>query len=247
MSTTMRRAGSPMLLGVPYLIGCGDKPKVAAPEPSTPAASPVTWSKSLGLKSLADLDARLRAPWEERLTVSSAGKKTSVRNCADFLSLKSFRALNDQQEMQLRLNAIECWALDAIGTAKPAGAADEFRLTPDGGIKWLPAELGPVVSNEDAKAVQAAAAGGKSWLDYDSGIKAAAGDEGELNVTSHAYLTQLAELARGDFSGRGVQEILIRATSAATEGTWRDVRLFVIGREGSQRVFTVRKRFPAQP
>ena len=155
--------------------GCGQKPKAET------GHVPVSWARSLGLKSVDDIDGRFLSKWEERLNVTSGGTNVALEYCGDFLALKAYEAFNDQQEMQLRLHAVDCWALDAIRTAKPTGSADEFRLSADA-VKWLPPEVGPVVSDDEAKAVKEAAASGKSWRDYDSEIQAAPGNDGDLNV-----------------------------------------------------------------
>lgn len=216
--------------------GCAQR---EAAQPAPPAPAPVTWNKSLGLASLTAIDERLSAPWEDKIPVRHNGKRTTVASCKALLDIRKDRVepANAQAEAVLEARGIECLAINALRSARAAAPAD-LQLT----AKTVPPELGPVVSGDDEKAVAAAA--GKSWLDFDPSIKAEQSADGALIVRSEGYITEVTELARGDFSGSGRQEILVRTASAATEGTLRSARLLLLGRETNQQpVLKVVKRY----
>ena len=67
---------------------------------------------------------------------------------------------------------------------------------------------------------------------------------GSAIVTGTDWTTKLEVLARGDFTGDGTTDVLLRTVSHGTEGSWREVRLRVLSQEQGQPVLAIKSELP---
>ena len=218
--------------------GCqGPKPEPAAP------SLPVTWSSALGLAGIEDIDARLQKPFDDAFETQRAGKPIPMKNCADFLAAgKDWRAATEQSTLALKSAGIVCLALEALKGAMPSKSSNLTGFKLDGNaLDMLPPALGPVVSLDDEKALQAAS--GKSWKEFTPAATGSVNAAGTLVVIFPGWRIKLTEYARGDFNGDGIEDLLVRDDVAATEGTYGESRLFLLGRTSPGGILQVEKQF----
>lgn len=62
----------------------------------------------------------------------------------------------------------------------------------------------------------------------------------EIEIRTIAIETDLSILARGDFNDDGLDDLLLLASSGATEGTWAGAQLYLLGRDAPGSVLRVR-------
>jgi len=87
------------------------------------------------------------------------------------------------------------------------------------------------VSDESVNKAKAASARGRSWPDEDPTAKAVTARSDEIVVTGTGFKETLVLWGRGDFDGDGRQDLLVETRDTLTEGTYRNLRLFVLSRE----------------
>ncbi len=196
---------------------------------------PIQWSPALHLKSLAHIPERLNQPFEDTFKGVAEGKPATISSCNDYLRLsqKGFAASNDREHAVLRLNAVDCAAVSLLQTAKPAHITllNNFRLTPEA-MNILPPELAPAVSQEKEVDAHAADLAGESWKTYVKDAQATASDvASQILVTEPGWSTKVTEYGRADFTGDGVEDLLVRTDTAATQGTYGNTQLFILSRK----------------
>jgi hypothetical protein len=209
---------------------------------------PVWWSPKLGFKSLADIGARLHRPFGDVFEGTMNGKPVTVTNCADYLadSREHFTVTGGEQAATvLHSDAVDCIALDALRTAHPAKTSylGHFHLN-SSALAYLSPMLAPAVSNEQIAKARQAASDGESWQRLVPAARTQpARQTGVLNVSQPNWETTLTEYGRGDFTGDGLEDLLVRADYAATKGTYRNSRLFLLSRKNVASILEVVKEY----
>lgn len=121
-------------------------------------------------------------------------------------------------------------ALQRLGQATPAKTSyvSGFHLLP-GSLALLPPTLTATFSSIDADAAYMAESKGKSWLSYQPRIKAKL-DHGVLVVGEKTWEVRLKVVARADFDGDGIDDLLISIGQSATQGTFASTKLLLMTR-----------------
>ncbi len=218
---------------------------VGAKPETPPGMIPVSWAKSLGVDSLAGIDARLKEPWDQTFDVMVKDDLFTITDCADYWKVArgKWDVTNPLDQGPIQAYGLDCEALRLLRDAKPTRAADPFELNAES-ASVLPPGVGPVVSNDDVRAVQAAVKAGKSWKTLDPSVR------GKLDETDHTVvefrnsngmLARLKELGRGDFTGHGSQEILLQSITGALQGSYAAEQLILLGRDGDKPVLVALK------
>jgi hypothetical protein len=198
------------------------------------------------LDSRQAIDARLAQPFGDVFQGKAQGEKATIENCNDYLRLstQSFQAEDNRAAGILHNDAVECVALAMLRSARVPGAAllPGFQMNAET-LNRLPPELAPAVSNELIAREKAADAARGSWKTYAPNSKAVVQGPGRLSVSQTGWRTQLTLYARGDFSGKGNEELLLRADYHAQQGTYGNSKLFLLarGNPGTQRLRLVRE------
>ncbi|HEX4229218.1 MAG TPA: hypothetical protein VHZ07_11145 [Bryobacteraceae bacterium] len=209
---------------------------------------PVQWSPKLGLKSLADIDARLHRSFGDVFEGKLNGKPVTVSNCAEYLadSREHFAVAGGEQAfIVLHSDAVDCIALEALKAARPAKASylGGFHLNASS-LTYLSPLLAPAVSNEQLAKARQAASSGDSWQRFVPAARAKpARQAGAINVSQPNWETTITEYGRADFTGDGLADLLVRSDYAATKGTYRNSRLFLLSRKNETAVLEVVKEY----
>lgn len=181
--------------------------------------------------SLQVIDQRLKQPFGDVFQGTVRGQKVTVSNCADYLRLSAegFEPNGVQAAQILHSDGVKCEALSLLraGRAPRIGAMAGFQMTVNA-LSMLPAELAPAVSNEVIAQEKAADASGGTWQSFAPKSQVKVLSPWRITVTQPNWSTQLTVYARGDFSGSGADEVLIRADYHALQGTYGNSKLFLL-------------------
>jgi hypothetical protein len=194
-------------------------------------ADGVRWSPRLKLMSRQEIDKRLAEPFGDIFQGSAQGQKVSVASCADYLQVsgKGFQPDGPHAAGILHNDAVECVALNMLKWARDprAGFLPGFQMTVNT-LSVLPPELAPAVSSETMEKEEAADALGGTWRSFAPPAQVRVVGPWRIVVTQPNWSTQVTLYARGDFSGGGQEELLMRADYHALGGTYGNSKLFLL-------------------
>jgi hypothetical protein len=225
-----------------------------APTPSQgdPSTASVWWSPALHLSTTAMVDSRLGAPFEAPIDVVKSIDANSVdrkvmTSCLSYFALRTvgYEPESDGDTAAMKLEGAKCQAIRALRESKPAQRAslEGFRLD-NGALQKLPPALGPESSPADVQAREAATRFGKTWQAYEplAHLGHVVSPQ-EAEVMTPESTTEIKLLVRGDLTGDGADDILIQTLSFGTEGSWREVRLRLLTRDGDKPVLRILKEY----
>ena len=181
--------------------------------------------------SLQAIDQRLTQPFGDVFEGMAQGQKATVANCSDYLRLsqQGFQPDGPNSVVILHSDGVECEALSLLKSARAPQARSlaAFQMTVNS-LSILPAELAPAVSNEVIAQEKAADAAGGSWRTFAPKSEVKVLSPWRISVTQPNWSTQLIVYARGDFSGGGEDEVMMRADYHALQGTFGNSKLFLL-------------------
>ena len=193
---------------------------------------PVRWSPSLGLKTLDDVERRLREPlWgDEGILLARRWRYVGngqppepiephrIISCSDYWAVDLTR-LNTRSQSDhnlLREFAATCTALKALGAVKPAkqNFVSDFRLD-EPAVDILPAGTHLPISPVEQREIEDANAQGWSWRQWhesreSSLVAAHEAADGSATFAWTRSQSRMEILAWGDFNGDGVADLLLR-------------------------------------
>ena len=222
-------------LGVPLLLFPGATPQA---EEGTYS---VWWSPSLELESLDEIDKRLaRKLWLHggEIDVSKGGYRTGKKKVIDTcisaieLSKKGYQGLNNPSHKVLLFQLARCRAIELLKKARPAKRSYVMDFVLDhNAVDDLPAmvEVGPGcdwlcrqgMANE--KRIP--------WGQFVDIVSVDMISGHEIEVLTLGWSTTVKILARADFDGDGLEDLLMWANAGATEGTWGATEIYVLSRD----------------
>lgn len=222
------------------------------PEPALAAEDspyPVWWSPSLELDSLDKIDERLqRKLWLDggEIKVSKGGyrtgKKKIIDTCASAIELskKGYQGLNNPSHKVLLFQLAKCRAIEMLKRARPAEKSyvRDFVLNRDA-LDYLPAMVS-IAPSCGGVCWQYAANGRRiPWSKVETFLNIDAKSQREMIVETEGWRDWIEILARGDFNGDGFEDLLLKNTNGATQGTYGATDIFLLSREAPYSVFRV--------
>jgi hypothetical protein len=195
---------------------------VAAPPPTAPK---VEWTKLVGISSLQDIDGQLTENFDEPLEVEPVGGKggrLTIRSCLDYLALTAdggdFVAGNPSDTQIYHSDLLPCRTLQILKNARPAQTSflGAFQFTKDV-VAILPPSVA-LLAGDQTEAEEAAEKRGLSLKQFDPSIKSTGAQQDYLAVETKTWEGHISYLARGDFDGKGFEEVLIER-----EGHFKEV------------------------
>lgn len=231
------------VLAAAMLAACDARAEGAASRPA-PAGIAVSWSSALALDSLSAVPARLTRPFAEKVDLTKDGKHLVAEDCPALLDdvMHGATPADDRALALGRAEGARCLVLQQLAHARPARASylSSFVLR-RAKTAELPPTFAAVLGKRDEKAAQDAESAGKSLRDHVPGLAAKA--EGDaLVLSTDTWQTRLEVLARGDFDGSGVEELLVAANDTAVEGDFDSTRLLLVTRARAGAPITTVKR-----
>jgi hypothetical protein len=191
----------------------------AAPQTTT---TKVEWTNLIPIESLADIDADLQADFDEPVEVERVGGdggRVTIRNCVDYLGLVAdgdFDAGNFSDYLIIHSNGLYCYELQLLKNARPAKTSflRDFKFD-ENVIDILSPQVGLFEGNEETEKAD----GRVSLKQFEPRFKVTDTQEDILCVeTTRTWEADIAYLARGDFDGQGLEEILIEVRGQYKEG-----------------------------
>lgn len=169
---------------------------------------PVEYGSRLHVTSKAGLEKKFRASFEEN--TGPAG----VTNCSQLVALHGREPqAKGNVDFQAESVLANCLAMDELLRASSARSSYLRTLPWDGHmLSFLPPQLTITASDEMTRKAVVFAGQGRSYLDFDSSAKATKKVSDELDVTGNDFSQTLIILGRGDFTGDGVEDMLIERT-----------------------------------
>jgi len=181
----------------------------------------VEWTKLTGVDSLAEIDKYLQMDFaEEPVEVENAdGKKATVATCLDFLKLVAnggyhFNGVRSDNEIN-GSNGLTCYTYQLLKDARPAKKTflKDFKFN-----KGVIDLLSPKVTLSDGRNGEAdeAEKKGQSLKQFEPEIKVKSAEENKISVETKSWEAEISYLARGDFDGQGLEEILLEVHGNST-------------------------------
>ena len=193
---------------------------------------PVRWSPALDLDSLDDLERRLeKSLWNavgillaRRWRYVGEGQAPEpiepkrILSCADYWAadLAHLNTRSQSDHNLLREFAADCWALKALGAAKPASRSfvGDFRLDARA-VDVLPAGTAIPISPVERREIDDADAKGWSWRQWHESRESVLTSvhksaDGSATFAWTRARSRVEILARGDFNGDGAEDLLLR-------------------------------------
>jgi hypothetical protein len=204
------------------------------PQPSAlqKRAYPVQLGSGLNASSQSELNRRLSAAFTE-----GTAHPDGVNNCSDWLArrrrLPASEATGPDAQAQ-KSTLVDCLVLQELRSAAAARSSHVADLNWDEHLMpLLPPQLAITVSDEAVRAAKAAAARGRAWADVDKTATASADGSDRIVVKGDGFVERLILWGRGDFNRDGRQDLLVQSVDRLTEGTYRNMRLFVLTRRNA--------------
>ena len=202
---------------------------------------PVWWSPSLELESLDDIDERLqRKLWPEGHGIDVYKEEYDTREekivdtCLSAIHLRQqgYYGKGNNNHKLLLYHLAKCRAIEMLKKARPAKRSyvRDFMLDHNS-VDYLPAmvEVGPGcdwlcrqhMANE--KRIP--------WSQFVEVVSVDVRSAVDMKVSTGPFGTRVKNLGRADFSGDGLEDLLIWADAWATEGTWGATEIYVLSRD----------------
>ena len=198
---------------------------------AAPAAAeefPVWWSPALGIESLEEIDAMLDSPFA-REEVSNVFRNTIADDkvihdedyavdCRSHVLLVRTRFIPYRPGDEFDRIGMHCFILDALSQAQPAKVSyvQDFELTP-AALDILPPLMRPFAECGYRNQALIANRDGVAWTDFDRAsrdlyyrVSRAERTGAVLVIGGETWTVELDLLARADFNGDGIQDLLIR-------------------------------------
>lgn len=197
---------------------------------------PIEYGSRLQVTSRAGLETLFHAPF------GRATAPAGIKNCSELIANHSLehQAKGNIEFQAQQSTRARCLVMDQLRRAKPSRVSFVHGLALDAALlKILPPQVTITASDEMARKAAAAAANGKSYLDFDPSANATAKGPDELAINGEGFTQTLILWGTGDFTGDGVEDLLVQSSDAFTEGTYKAIRLFMLTRRAATGMLTV--------
>lgn len=210
---------------------------------------PVWWSSSLELQSLDRIDERLeRKFWQNqgkglRLYKGKWPGDTEAfyDSCASLMRLirDGYYARTNLDLKPMLFKSATCDAIEMLAEAKPSKTSfvRDFVLNADA-LDSLPALVNPGASCDFMCRQYVANERRMPWRTFSVSKFLSVDTKGDdrMKVVTEGTSLTLRLLARADFSGDGLEDLLLWVNANAMGGTWGTTTLFLLSRESSDGV-----------
>lgn len=215
--------------------------------PTEDESYPIWWSPSLELEKLDDAEKRLEDPaWFGGVIPVYKGEwpgddQSFIDSCASRNKLRKegYYARHNLDMQTLLFHTAKCRAIRMLRKAKPAKKSyvRDFILDSDS-MDYLPAMVSPSPSCDELCRQYVANERRISWKEFEGLDSRSMNSESDYRMkgqVSGAHLT-LEILARADFNGDGLEDLLLMSRAGAIGGTWGTTRLYLLSRESPDSV-----------
>jgi hypothetical protein len=187
--------------------------------------------------------------WHEGYDFSFIGeskKEVKINTCNDLIKAYAAKEepLTNIEWNRFQSAAVTCYAIKAFSEAKPSTQSylGNFALTKET-INKLPVDLAFIISNDDIERSKPF----KTLGEYQTNgvVEVKSQYSALFKSTTHGvggFAQNMNVLAKGDFTGDGIEDILISVLSYPTDGTMRVFDLFIITQTKPDGDYILQKR-----
>ncbi|HVZ33696.1 MAG TPA: hypothetical protein VG963_14795 [Polyangiaceae bacterium] len=213
-------------------VGCATTPAPATPravswDPSLSAFAPLAPNPS---SDQAVLERQLAATWEDVLELRHKDERAEVTSCRTLLTLgDAYEPVRAAEFPIYRDRRVECRAIQMVVDARPSRFSTWDAFTLDSHApERLPAAFSLAVSPDDEQRVAEFAARHEAWSKVEPVEFVASTAPNTAKYRAGPAEQVITLLARGDFNGDGVEDLLLMSHAHLTEGTYTRTRSFLI-------------------
>ena len=212
--------------------------------PSEDQPHPIWWSPSMDLESLDLIDERLERTFStnpaDGIPVIKGEEpgdaRAFINSCAtyDQLTDEGYYAKYNNDMQVLMYNTSLCRAIEMLRDAKPSEESYVNKIIFDMDfLNYLPAIVNPSPSCDYLCRQYAANERRIPWYDFEVAhfLSVDVENDYRMKVTTDTEILTLEGLARADFNGDGLEDLLLRVTTGPIGGTWGTTRLYLLSRE----------------
>lgn len=186
----------------------------------------------------------LGKPWYAAIEVTTGqhAQPTMLNNCTDYLvASPAVRPLREYETAAFTELAANCHAASLIAAAQPSRHSFiDNRLIDETLPQRIPSQLAMITSSSE----QALISSGKTWVQVNTFTKFTAKLPDAGLYEHHQGEQELAEMARGDFDGDGLEEVLLSSFDRVSGGSYAGMRLFLVSRKVSGQPYQLRQVYP---
>lgn len=221
-----------------------------------PKPLPVTLGSGFVLLSLLDQSENIKAstpverwldqPWyaEVDVTFGTDYQLATINSCDDYLSApQPIHPVGAQDISALEALAVNCHAGNLITTARPSRESFiEAGFVDENLPQHMPSILALVISVSE----RASLAPEQKWGQVNTVVAFTemAADAGRFELDFG--FQELAVMARGDFTGDGLEDVLLSSSDSVRGGSYAGKRLFLVSRKGAQQPYQVTQVYPRE-
>lgn len=219
--------------------------------PAEDETHPIWWSPSLGLEKLDDAEKYLEDPASLGGGVSlikvegDERQEATAESCGSLnrLMQKGYHAGFAMHSIRVVLyHLAKCYAIELLLEARPAKKSyvRDFRLDADS-MNYLPAMVKPSPSCDWLCRQYVANERRISWKQFEpTGILSVDHvSDHQIKVETSGTNLSMEILARADFNGDGLEDLLLWVHAGAIGGTWGTTKLYLLSREKPESVLWV--------
>lgn len=214
---------------------------------------PVTVGSGFTLPSLLDEPEHNRNParalrwldqrwYAEAEVVGAHGQVVALDYCAGYLAApEPLYPVRSQDMAAFSVLAVNCIAAELIATGKASRQSFiERRFVDESLPQRMPSMLAMVTSVSEWSRVDPE----QSWGQVNAGAAFTATGDDAGRFSHGGAVQELAELARGDFTGDGLEDVLLTSFDYVQGGNHTARRLFLISRKSREQPFKVTQLYP---
>jgi len=195
-----------------------------------------SWSSKLNLKSLKDVRNRMRVPLSNedqpqvplKVTLTNGKVSRVINNCEDYLNAVTagYHAADNFANKESGSFISQCYVLRDLQHVHAIASGGTYEWSRDS-LSQLPPLL-VVGSREVTGAAEQAEKRGESWQQFDPALKVTSVTRDELEADDGRDSYSLHILARGNFTGGGVEDIAVYGCAVGDQSTWFQCKYFVL-------------------
>lgn len=215
---------------------------------------PVSVGSSFSLPSLLEIPEDDRDPGHAQrwlgqrwyagvqVTVGVQRQLVILESCTDYLAAPTpIHLVHNQEIAAFSILAVNCLVAELIAIGKASRQSFiEARLVDENLPQRMPSMLAMVTSVSEWGRVEP----GRKWSEVNADVSFTAMGANEGRFTHGGGVQELTEMARGDFTGDGLEDVLLNSFDRVQGGSYAARRLFLISRESSEHPFKVTQLYP---
>lgn len=182
------------------------------------------------IKDRKDIQRAINAPWYAEITILENSKEILLGNCKNYLSvaIDTLQTLRGNEIYPFRELAMMCRTSELLLNATPPVKSNiNSNFINKHLPKKLPKEIAFQTSTVETEESMLDSTK-KYWGDVNQNLKFQALSKGKAKYFDAAGSQTISIIARGDFNGDGLEDILLTSQDEVNGGSYSNLRLFAL-------------------